>query len=299
MPKVSIIMPTYGRTDFLFESIESVFSQTYGDFEFILVDDNNPDSSFRKQTSEIVQRHEKFGHKIKYIQHPCNLNGATARNTGFAHSSGRYISFLDSDDFYDPKRLEVAVSVLEGTPADVGGVFTGVEFRRNGKKFATHLDVLSGNFLVETLACQFMLGTGSNLFVKREVFERLHGFDEAFERHQDYEFLVRFFERYQIAARAESLVIKNNENFNLPPFRRSYGIKKQYLEKFHPLVSSLSDVDKQYVMAKNYEALGEHALREGLRTESSEMYLIARANGSLGLRRSLRRAILWILSWRR
>lgn len=299
MPTVSVIMPAFGRTDYLSEAIDSVFRQTYSDFEFILVDDNDPNSEFRKQTSDIVCKHQECGRPIIYIQHPNNRNGASARNTGFHHSRGRYISFLDSDDFYAQRRLEAAVSALDGTSENVGGVYTGVEFRRGSKMYRTHIDVAPGNFLVETLACRFQIGTGSNLFIKREVFEEVSGFDESFQRHQDFEFLVRVFDRYELAAIPEVLVIKNNDQFNRPPFARSLEIKKQYLDKFRSVIDPLPAEDRQEIMSKNFVELGEHALREGLRADSSEMYRKAAENKPLDRRSVFRRSVFWLLSWRK
>jgi len=66
-----------------------------------------------------------------------------------------------------------------------------------------------------------MFGTGSNIFIRKSVVDELKGFDEAFLRHQDYEFLVRVFEKYTLEAIPEILVIKNNENLNLPDVNKN------------------------------------------------------------------------------
>jgi len=297
VPKVSVIIPAYGSTEFLPQAIDSVFNQTFADFELIVVDDNDPNTEYRAQTSRIISANKRAGRRIIYIQHERNKNGSAARNTGVFHSKGKFISFLDSDDFYHVKRLEAAVSIMDSADVSIGGVYTGVEFRRRGKTFCTHTDVSPGKYLVETLACKFMIGTGSNLFLKREVIEELGGFDEAFDRHQDYEFLVRFFQRYELAAIPEPLVIKNNENFNLPPFERMHDIKRQYLNKYKMVIESLTDDERGYVISKNYSWLGEMALRERKRAESSEMYRIAKRGGFLDKRDTVRRALFWAASW--
>lgn len=296
-PKVSVIMPTYGPTPYLSAAIRSVGRQTWPNVEFLIIDDNDPDTPFRKETAEIVAQHQGLGQDICYLKHERNKNGAAARNTGIARATGDYISFLDSDDIYDPRRIEVAVSKVQPARDRIGGFYSGVEFRKGGKTYSTHRDVKSGNFLLETLACTFLIGTGSNLFIKRSVVEELNGFDENFLRHQDYEFLVRLFEKYDLVASAEVLVIKNNENLNLPSFAKSLAIKEQYLDKFAPLIDSLIQDDRNYVMRNNYAWLGELALREGLRRESGAMYAIARKYGQIGMRRYIRRAAFWAASW--
>lgn len=298
-PIVSVIMPTYGRTDYLREAIQSVLKQTFTDFEFIIVDDNDPSSVYRKETADLINELNLGGASIIYIPHNENKNGAAARNTGFFHSRGKYISFLDSDDFYDCRRLELCVAYLEGSDDTFGGVYTGIEFRKNGVEYHRHVSTVTGRFLVQTLGCTFLIGTGSNLFVRRTVLEELQGFDESFLRHQDFEFLVRFFERYQIGALQEVLVTKNNENLNLPTFSRSLQIKEQYLDKFRYIIDGLSESDKKYVYFQNYIWLGEMALRSKNYKASREMYSIARRYGTLSLREHFRRVIFWLSNLRK
>lgn len=261
MALVSVIIPTYGIPVFLDKAINSVLNQTFSDLELIIVDDNNSDTEARICTETLI---DQFSDKrIKYIQHDRNRNGAVARNTGIAHSSGQYIAFLDSDDEYFPNRLQKCVNVIHKLPPEVGGVYTGCEFRCKGRTYNKYKDVKSGNFLAETLACSFMFCSGSNIFVRREVVKQLNGFDESFLRHQDYEFLVRFFEHYNLEAIPEILVVKNNENFNVPPVEKMVTIKEQYLTKFQLIIDSLSDDEVDYIYHKNYVSIGEQALMQG------------------------------------
>lgn len=297
LPKVSIIIPTYGRIDHLAQAISSVFRQTYANLELIVVDDNNPNSEFRLATEDVVARKRAEGRELVYLQHDRNRNGSAARNTGLKHSSGELIGFLDADDLYLPNRVERLQTIMQNAPEEVGGVYTGVEFRREEKTFGYFADAIPGNFLVETLACRFRLGTGSNLFLRRSAIETLGGFDEAFWRHQDYEFMVRFFEKYVLAATPEILVIKNNENYNLPEFSKLIAIKEQYLRKYEYLIENLPKAQKDYVLRNNYMSLGELALKEGLRRDSKAMYALARRHGALGGLNMLRRMTMWLVSW--
>ncbi|MBO6526349.1 glycosyltransferase family A protein [Erythrobacter sp.] len=298
-PRISVIIPVYGPTLFLSRTIESVFQQTLEPCELILVDDNDPGTEFRRQTENIVKNYRAKGRDLVYIQHASNRNGAVARNTGVAAASGDYISFLDSDDFYMPDRLEILSEMLENSQKGIAGVYSGVEFRRRGKTYNKFSNARSGNFLVETLACKFMLGTGSNLFIRRDVIEELNGFDEAFWRTQDYEFLVRLFEKYALAGVPEILVVKNNENFNLPNFAKSLENREQYLAKYRSLIDEKDAPAQAYIIKSNYAFMGELALKEGLRQESRAMYKIASAKSALEPRDWMRRAALWTASWLR
>ncbi len=259
MVKVSVIIPTYGEPIYLEKAIKSVQAQSMNDWDLHIIDDNDPDSKARMKTEMIVERFLS-DERIKYVKHPYNMNGAVARNTGIRNSDGEYIAFLDADDEYMANRLEICCNALDLLDSKFAGVYTGCEMRRGGRTFKVVKEVKTGNYLVECLACKFMFCTGSNLFVRRSVVEELQGFDELFLRHQDYEFLVRLFEKYDLKAITEPLVIKNNENVNVPNVYKMHEIKKQYLAKFSSLIQELPEEKKEYIYHSNYVALAENAM---------------------------------------
>lgn len=288
---ISIIIPSYGNPSFLENSIKSILSQTCQNWELIIVDDNNPDTEARQKTEELVERYINMDSRIRYIKHEHNKNGAVARNTGFAIAKGKYISLLDSDDEYMPERLQKCFDMMENASDNIAGVYTGCEFRRGGKVYYVEKNVKPGNFLVDTLACQFMFCTGSNIFVRKSVVDELKGFDGAFLRHQDYEFLVRVFEKYDLAAIAEPLVIKNNENFNLPNLEKQVAIKKQYLDKFKYIIDTLPEKDVNCIMHGNYINVAENAMAQNNFKVANEFYYKASQYGGLSAREWFRRLV--------
>lgn len=287
--RVSVIIPTYGEPIFLREAIESVIRQTMEDWELIIVDDNNPQTKERKETEVIVSDFSERDSRIKYLKHPMNKNGAAARNTGLQYAQGDYVAFLDSDDIYMPQRLQKCCNVLDNAPYEKAGVYTGCEFRRGGKKYNVIKDVKAGNFLIETLAGTFMFCTGSNIFMRRNVITELQGFDEAFIRHQDYEFLVRYFEKYSLEAIQEVLVIKNNENFNLPNPQKTIEVKKQYLEKYKSLIERQDKKIQNNIYNRQYIAIAESGMRFKDYQFAKRYYKIANEYGGLGLLTRIRR----------
>ena len=291
MATVTVIIPTFGNPKFLCDSIISVLNQTFTDLELIIVDDNNPGTESRKDTEELVNRLMQQDSRVKYLKHMKNMNGAVARNTGFAVAQGKYISFLDSDDEYMPDRLQKCFDVMENASDNIAGVYTGCEFRRGGKVYHIEKNVKPGNFLVDTLACKFMFCTGSNIFVRKSVIDELNGFDGAFLRHQDYEFLVRVFEKYDLAAIPEPLVIKNNENFNLPNLEKQVAIKNQYLDKFKYIIDSLPQKDVNYIMHGNYINVAENAMAQNNFKVANEFYSKASQYGGLSAREWFRRFV--------
>jgi glycosyltransferase involved in cell wall biosynthesis len=99
---VSIIIPTYKRNKYLSRAIESCLAQTYRDIEIIVVDDNEPDSDFARETKSIVSGFPQ----VKYIKNARNLGGARTRNEGLYAAAGEFVAFLDDDDEFLPTKIE-------------------------------------------------------------------------------------------------------------------------------------------------------------------------------------------------
>lgn len=289
-PIVSVIIPTYGDPVFLNRAVQSVLAQTLADWELIIVDDNNPNTKARQSTEDIMANYA-LDARIHYVQHNHNKNGAAARNTAIAQAKGKYYSFLDSDDEYFPKRLEKCVDAMESTGPEVGGVYTGCRFVRGGKHLREIANIQSGNFLVETLACTFMFCTGSNIFMRGEVVKTLQ-FDEKFIRHQDYEFLVRFFENYSLIAIPEVLVLKNNENINLPNVKKSEEVKKMYLGKYKSIIESQITEQQKYIYRSNYISLANLAAMAGQFSLSKQYWQQAKTFGKIPVKAQIKVQLL-------
>jgi len=116
---VSIVLPTYNRAYILPEALESVFQQTYRDFELIVVDDGSVD-----HTAELLKKVSDT--RLHVIRHTRNLGYAAALNSGVAAATGELIAFQDSDDLWKPEKLEFEVKFLAGHP-EAAGVFCDME----------------------------------------------------------------------------------------------------------------------------------------------------------------------------
>jgi glycosyltransferase involved in cell wall biosynthesis len=92
-PFFSIIIPTYNRADLILETLETVFFQSFTDYEVIVVDNHSTDN-----TEEIL-KDLISSQKIKFIKHDKNYERSVSRNTGMSNAKGKYLTFLDSDDF--------------------------------------------------------------------------------------------------------------------------------------------------------------------------------------------------------
>lgn len=113
-PTVSVVVIFYNDEQFLPESIESVFAQTYTDWELILADDGSSDGS-----TEIALRWaERFPKRVRYVDHDghANLGPGAARNLGVRHARGTFVATLDSDDVWEPHKLAEQVTILQANP---------------------------------------------------------------------------------------------------------------------------------------------------------------------------------------
>lgn len=234
---VSIIIPTYGRPDTLTVAIDSCLNQTYSPIEIIVVDDNNPDTEARKQT-ELQMKKYAGESKVKYVRHECNKNGSAARNTGFRNSSGKYIAFLDDDDYFYPQKIENQVRRLEELPEEYGVCYSKYETRYNGKVKLTYKGHEEGDVLLYALMRNLFIAAGSNLLVKRHVVQGINGFDESFRRNQDLEFLVRILQKFKLAYDDHLGLVVNAAT---TPRKTNYlDVTAQFRKNFDPFISQLS-----------------------------------------------------------
>lgn len=105
---ITIITPAYNCRKTIEQTYKSVLAQTFSDWEWIVVDDCSPDDSF-----SYIKELTKDDKRVTVLQTPKNGGTAVARNIGLKHASGRYITFLDSDDLLDPNYLECQLEFIK------------------------------------------------------------------------------------------------------------------------------------------------------------------------------------------
>ncbi|MFN2302107.1 MAG: glycosyltransferase family 2 protein [Anaerolineales bacterium] len=184
MPRVSVIIPTFNRSQFLFHAISSVLVQTYSGFEILVIDDGSIDD-----TSEVVAGFNDP--RIRYIKQE-NCGRSTARNLGLEQAQGEYIAFLDDDDLYLPHKLAIQISYLD-SHQEVGLVGGGANIIdedgillrvRESWKEQPQLSLPSCLYACPLLTCSVLL--------RRLWLDRLdHWFDPAIDRAEDTDFWIR------------------------------------------------------------------------------------------------------------
>lgn len=193
-PLVSVIIPTYSRPTNLVRAIESVLNQSYANIEIIIVDDNGEGSEMQKLTEQTIINFIREG-KIKYITHPKNLNASAARNTGFAISKGEFVNFVDDDDVLSNTKISSQVALLQEN-SEYGASYTDTDIiKTNRIRKVINPEETDDAALI--LCGKRFFNTSTVLF-RRSIIEELNGFDESFQRHQDYELYVRYFRRWKM-----------------------------------------------------------------------------------------------------
>jgi glycosyltransferase involved in cell wall biosynthesis len=218
VPKVSVIILTYNRKEFLKAAIQSVLEQSYQDFEIIIVDDGSNDGTAAFVGSLTDPR-------INYIRNDTNQGEARSRNIGINRSSGEFIAFLDDDDEWLSSKLEKQVRLLESSPAIVAGVYTGftkVDVK-TGKIVATVLPQKRG-YIYNAMATYNWVGTPSTVLIRKECFDEVGPFDDDIVFGPDNDMWIRIAQKYHFDFVAESLV-KYAEHLDKLSFNNDKMIK--------------------------------------------------------------------------
>ncbi|WP_052737677.1 glycosyltransferase family 2 protein [Bacillus sp. SA1-12] len=235
---VSVIIPTYKGSDIVCKSVDSVLKQLYKKIEIIVVDDNGKDTVDQIKTEQAMEKYSSLSN-VTYVSHDKNRNGSAARNTGFRHSKGEYLCFLDDDDSYLPDKVLKQVEKFETLSEDFGIVYCSIleiYSKHEKHKLEAHIegDILLPMLLWKTRLCS------SNIMIRRSVFEEVNGFDESFRRHQDWELLVRILDRYKCGAVAEVGVEKVLLDRNVPNSARKVEENGLYfIQKMKPIIEGL------------------------------------------------------------
>jgi len=196
--KISVIIPTFNRNNFISKSIKSIQNQTYQIDEIIIVDDGSTDN-----TQEILKNFKN----IRIIKTK-NLGVSHARNIGIKKAKNRWISFLDSDDLWLENKIENQVIFHKQNP-NILFSHTGEKWLRNGniKKYPKSLTKPSGNcFLKNISTCKIAT---SSILLHKSIFDDIGYFDEKLKVCEDYDLWLRISHRYNIGLINEEQIIKN------------------------------------------------------------------------------------------
>ncbi|AKG21005.1 glycosyltransferase family 2 protein [Calothrix sp. 336/3] len=203
MPVVSVVIPAYNAMTYLPETLATVWTQTFTDFEVILVDDGSTDhlGEWAKGITDS---------RCKFISQT-HQGAAIARNLGISIAQGEYIAFLDADDLWHPTKLEKQVKYLQKKP-EIGLVYTwtaliNAQGQPTGRFWTSHWE---GNVWERMAIVDEMIGSGSNPLVRRSCLESVGFFDSDLTGCQDWDMWIRIAAKYPFGVIKQLLTFYRN-----------------------------------------------------------------------------------------
>jgi glycosyltransferase involved in cell wall biosynthesis len=242
MPKVSVIIPTYNRVEYIARAIDSVLNQTYQDFEIIVIDDGSTD-----QTKEKLIPYKD---KIKYVYQE-NGGISEARNRGIQESTGKYLAFLDSDDWWLSEKLAEQVNILDTHPT-VGIVYSRMPIiNEKGETIGMKPSGVSGKNFKELIEVWGDLPT-STVMTRKECFDKTGLFDKFLPPMEDIDMwlrISRFYDLYEIEGKILACYFRHDTQVTANPIKVYEGLIKIYKK----ILNNYDDVPRQILLKRIVE----------------------------------------------
>lgn len=273
---VSVIIPTYRRSEKLIRAIESVLRQTYTNLELLVVNDNIPGDEY---SDELVRKTKKYisDQRFHLIFQKKHINGAAARNEGIRQAKGEYIAFLDDDDWWHHRKLEIQVNILSKLDSDWGGVSCKIKRCNNNKVIAKLPRYRSGYVYKDILMLQSDFATGT-LLLRHQFLDNAGYYDESLKRHQDLQLLVSFTSKYKLLQIDKFLHYCDvSDASNRLDGEQLIETKKAFFASVNPIMLKLNEKERKIIYALNDFEVGYVFLK-------NKKYLIGLKYSLLALR---------------
>lgn len=271
-PLVSVVIPTYGRSEYLSRAVESVVDQTYDNIELFVVDDGSP-TPVTEILSDVDRDRIRDG---TIVRHDENRGANVARNTGIRAANGDYVAFLDDDDRWDETKIRRQVGAIESAGPEAGVVYTGV--RKEGPTGTTITIPAAEGDVVEDLLTGETFGQFSAVMVDADVIDAAGLPDERLPAWQDRDWFFRLAQHCHFTAVPEVLTYRQT---GLPDsITKKYAEKRDvayplFVEKHRPLAREHGIYYERTFLAWMRKALARSAARAGEYSEARRYFLLA------------------------
>ncbi|SFK70745.1 Glycosyl transferase family 2 [Halogranum rubrum] len=261
-PLVSVVIPTYGRPEFLPDAVESVAEQTYSNVQLVVVDDHSP------EPVEPVLADVDLGTlDWQCIRHAENKGANAARRTGIEATESDIVAFLDDDDYWESTLVERLVDAFDSGGPDVGAVAVGVRIVDGaGEQIGEMIPDYVGNITERILRGELQAATFSRFAVRRSVIDAAGYPDERFPSWQDKEWHIRLSQHCKYASVSEPLVVRRITGHGqiTDDFEKKRDVSYELLvEKHSTLAASYGPECYQQFIGHLNTTLGFSALRNG------------------------------------
>ncbi|GGW60256.1 glycosyltransferase involved in cell wall biosynthesis [Winogradskyella epiphytica] len=242
-PLVSIIIPTYNRAQLIGETLDSVVSQCYQNWECIVVDDGSED-----RTEAVIMGYVNQDNRFKFFKRPDahKPGGNGARNYGFLKSTGDFINWFDSDDVMAPDFIATKMQCFI-KEADTDVVFSAFEnVNKMGKRTRIANKSFSGDILNDLVNGDVSFGPYSYMLRRNQIANIR--FDESLKKNQDLDFFFRFF----TASNSLKIVHVNKILFTVKTHDGSMSYRSDMD------ILKMASIYQVYLMVLNYFAAQKH-----------------------------------------
>ena len=245
-PLISVIIPSYKAENYITETVNAVLAQSYSPIEIIVIDDGSPCNQ-----AKVIQELDRLHENVKYIYQE-NAGVSAARNHGLKISKGDYIAFLDADDVWLPENLMLKFQKLQGN--EFGLAHSAASYiDADSKPLPGIMEGEEGWLLENMLDWKGTAVPGpSSILVKREVLEKVGGFDVSLSTSADLDFFIRVSAHYKIG-KIPSITWKyrihgNNMQKNIP-------LMEKDMLKVYENVTKLNLFKSDAIRKKSYAKL--------------------------------------------
>lgn len=251
---VSVVIPTYKRSDTLTRAIDSVFAQTYKNVECLVVNDNVQGDEYSEKLYLLLKEYE-HDYRFRLVEQPKHINGAEARNAGIRAAHGEWIAFLDDDDEWQPTKIERQLSFLNANP-DFGGCSVLYNEYAGGKLIHSCPIYTDDNLFQKIFRREVAVFT-STVLVKKSCLLEAGLFDINLKRHQDIQLLLRFTDKFKLGVIPEYLVkLHDDSAINRPNADAIVSVKKAFFASVSDLFSKCSRKERRLIQSSHsYEVM--------------------------------------------
>lgn len=259
-PFFSVIIPTFNRASLLQKAINSVLSQQFDDWELIVVDDGSTDN-----TAAVVRAIDDP--RVRYV-YQTNAERCAARNNGIAHALGRYICFLDSDDYYLPQRLTLLYNTLEDRSFPCQMFYTGLLIDCDGKVERLVIKYTDKGNVFENIATNII--HSQQVCISCEILAQFK-FDTRFRIGEDIELWLRIARQYPVNYLPEqyTVAIQEHDDRSVNVMRYNSGAEQLQLYRYIFADShsgkKISEKAKLFMLAGSYHATARYNIHQGKR----------------------------------
>ncbi len=211
-PLVTVVMPVYNVEAYIEQAVNSVLSQTFTNYELLIIDDQSPDNAVA-----LIEGVAAKDQRVRIIRQK-NRGLAGARNTGIRQAQGKYIAFLDSDDFWDRNKLQKHVALFERRP-NSGVTFSASMFVNEAGQALHRIQTpfIKQHYSAKNIFCRNPVGNGSAPVIRKSIFEQI-----AFKGANKYEQKVDYWQYFDESLRQSEdidcwtrIALLSNAEFNL------------------------------------------------------------------------------------